>query len=215
MCLTVACQAPRGAATCDDVTDCVPSSAEPSGEVGETVPAPPTALTSTVIVSPPSSSTSTTEPMPTSSPAALLDDLRAVEARAQRADARLEQALLVLRGVVLEVLGEVAELARLLDRGDDLRAARAFELGELFAQRGGLLRGEAFVRRSPLRPSPTATRRVHELRPRKLHTRPARSVSTWPCSRATRETSACCSGSTSVMPMPPRPARPVRPTRCV
>ena len=29
--------------------------------------------------------------------------------------------------------------------------------------------------------------------------------STWPWSRATRETSACCSGSTSVMPTPPLP----------
>ncbi len=69
---------------------------------------------------------------------ALLDDAREVEARAQRTDARLEQPLLVLGGVVLEVLGEVAELARLLDRGDDLLAARALELGELEPQRLGL-----------------------------------------------------------------------------
>ena len=75
----------------------------------------------------------------------LLDDLGAVEPRAQRADAGLEQPLLVLRGVVLEVLGEIAELARLLDRRDDLLAARAFELGELLAERVGLLGGEPFA----------------------------------------------------------------------
>src|SRR5581483_534286 len=51
--------------------------------------------------------------------ARLGDDLRTVEPRTQRADPSLEQALLVLRRVVLEVLREVAELARLLDRGDD------------------------------------------------------------------------------------------------
>jgi hypothetical protein len=48
-----------------------------------------------------------------------------VSRRDARADARLEQALLVLRGVVLEVLRQVAELARLLDRGDDLGCAAA------------------------------------------------------------------------------------------
>ena len=84
----------------------------------------------------------------------LLDDLRQVEPRAQCADLRLEEALLVLRGVVLEVLGEVAELARLLDRGDDLGAARALELFELEPQRLGLLRGEP--RRLPLRAAAAA-----------------------------------------------------------
>src|SRR5581483_1881129 len=34
-----------------------------------------------------------------------------------------------------------------------------------------------------------------------------------PTRAATRPTSACCSGRTSVTPAPPRPARPVRPTR--
>src|SRR5581483_11310241 len=65
--LIVAFQEPRGAWTSTVSPTLRPSSAEPSGDVGETVPAPPTALTSTVIVEPPSSSTSTTEPMPTSS----------------------------------------------------------------------------------------------------------------------------------------------------
>ena len=75
-----------------------------------------------------------------------------VEPRAQRADARLEQALLVLRGVVLEVLGEVAELARRLDRGDDLGAARPLELLELDPQRLGLLRGQPLVYHFERRP---------------------------------------------------------------
>src|SRR5215210_665398 len=66
----VADQAPRGAETSTTSPTFLPRTAAPSGEVGETVPAPPTALTSTVIVSPPSSRTSTTEPMPTVSPLA-------------------------------------------------------------------------------------------------------------------------------------------------
>src|SRR5581483_5218512 len=69
----------------------------------------------------------------------LLDDLGGVEARPQRADARLEQPLLVLRGVVLEVLRQVAELARLLDRRNGLGAPRAFKLRELLVQGGRLL----------------------------------------------------------------------------
>src|SRR5439155_261061 len=52
----VARQAPRGASTSTDSPSLWPSSAEPSGEVGETVPLPPTALTSTLSVSPCSSS---------------------------------------------------------------------------------------------------------------------------------------------------------------
>src|SRR5262249_25438249 len=35
-----------------------------------------------------------------------------------------------------------------------------------------------------------------------------------PSRAATRLTSACCSGRTSVLPRPERPARPVLPTRC-
>src|SRR5262249_20820126 len=45
----------------------LPSSAEPSGDVGETVPEPPTALISTVSFWPLSPSMSTTDPTPTSS----------------------------------------------------------------------------------------------------------------------------------------------------
>ena len=75
-----------------------------------------------------------------------------VESRPQRADARLEEALLVLRRVVLEVLGQVAELARFLDRRDDLLAARALELLELGPQRLGLLRGQPLVYHFDRRP---------------------------------------------------------------
>src|SRR5262249_16913881 len=66
----VARQAPRGACTSTISPRLCPRSAAPSGEVGDTVPTPPTALPSTVIFPPPSSSTSTTEPIPTSSPRA-------------------------------------------------------------------------------------------------------------------------------------------------
>src|SRR5207244_11846448 len=69
----------------------------------------------------------------------IVDDLCVVEPCAKRADARLEHALLVLRRVVLEVLGEIAELARLLDRGHDFGAARPREVGELVAYGFGLL----------------------------------------------------------------------------
>ena len=72
----------------------------------------------------------------------VLDGDRVVEALAQRADPRLEQALLVLRGVVLEVLGEVAELARRLDRLHGRLALRPLELGELGLEGGALLRGQ-------------------------------------------------------------------------
>ena len=41
---------------------------------------------------------------------------------------------------------------------------------------------------------------------------PDANCSVWPARRATRLTSACCSGSTNVTPTPPRPARPVLPT---
>src|SRR5262249_55557832 len=66
----VARQAPRGACTSTVSPRLCPRSAAPSGEVGETVPAPPTALTSTVLFSPPPSPTPTTGPIPTSSPLA-------------------------------------------------------------------------------------------------------------------------------------------------
>ena len=63
----VARQAPLGASTSTVSPTFLPSSTEPSGEVGDTVPAPPTALISTVSFWPPSPSMSTTEPTPTSS----------------------------------------------------------------------------------------------------------------------------------------------------
>src|SRR5512132_178008 len=49
----------------------------------------------------------------------LVDEHGAREAVAQHPDPPLEQSLLVLGGVILEVLGEVAEAARGLDRLDD------------------------------------------------------------------------------------------------
>src|SRR5205823_11735071 len=64
----------------------------------------------------------------------LVHEHRAVETIAQERNSPLEQALVVLRGVVLEVLGEVAEPPGGLDRLDGSRAARAFELGELGLQ---------------------------------------------------------------------------------
>src|SRR3954463_6316295 len=94
-----------------------PSSARPTGESGET---PPTLEISTSSRPPCSSSSSTLEPTPTVSAAAaaparvgggrvLVDEHGAREPVAQHPDPPLEQALLVLGGVVLEVLGEVAE----------------------------------------------------------------------------------------------------------
>ena len=65
----------------------------------------------------------------------LVDRYRAEEPRPERPDPSLEQALLVLRSVVLEVLGEVAVLARGLDRLHDASAARPLELGELGLER--------------------------------------------------------------------------------
>ncbi len=50
---------------------------------------------------------------------------------AQLPDAGFEQALLVLRRVVLEVLGKVAERARGRDRLDGGRPARALQLRQL------------------------------------------------------------------------------------
>ncbi len=137
----VARQAPRGACTSTVSPDLRPRSAEPSGEVGDTVPEPPTALISTVISSRPSSTINTTEPMPTSSPLASSTISGVVEPVSQCADACFEKALLVLGRVVLEVLREVAELAGRLDRGHDGRAPRALELGELLAERFCLFRG--------------------------------------------------------------------------
>ena len=70
---------------------------------------------------------------------ALLDDLCVVEPVAEDHDPPLEQALLVLRRVVLEVLRQVAVGASGADRLDDLSALRAFELGELGGEASVLL----------------------------------------------------------------------------
>ena len=72
----------------------------------------------------------------------LVDEHGVVEPRAQRPDSRLEQALLVLGGVVLEVLRQVAVLARCLDRQHDRLTARAFELRELGRELRTLGRGQ-------------------------------------------------------------------------
>src|SRR5436190_77624 len=61
----------------------------------------------------------------------LVDHLGIVEARAQDRDPALEQALLVLRRVVLEVLGEVAVASRYRDRVDHRTPPRALQLREL------------------------------------------------------------------------------------
>ena len=76
-----------------------------------------------------------------------VDEHRVVEARAQRPDAGLEQPLLVLGGVVLEVLRQVAVLTRGLDRLHHGRTLRAFELGELVGERLVLRRRQLVVSR--------------------------------------------------------------------
>ena len=65
----------------------------------------------------------------------MLDRDGVVQLVAELADPGLEQALLVLRRVVLEVLGEVAERARRRDRVDRRLALRALHVGELRLQR--------------------------------------------------------------------------------
>jgi len=47
--------------------------------------------------------------------------------------------------VVLEILREVAELAGLRDRGDDVPTPRAFELGQFGAKRIRLALGQELV----------------------------------------------------------------------
>jgi hypothetical protein len=64
-------------------------------------------------------------------PSVLFDHDRSLQAVAEDRDPPLEEPLLVLRRVVLEVLGEIAEAARGLDRLDDLGALRPLELGQL------------------------------------------------------------------------------------
>src|SRR5581483_2489266 len=70
---------------------------------------------------------------------ASLDYLGVLEPGAEDRDLALEQALLVLRGVVLEVLGEVAVTAGGRDRLDDLLAPRPLELRQLGLEPGVLV----------------------------------------------------------------------------
>ena len=109
------------------VADSPPEHRPAEGESGDT---PPTLEISICMRSPCSSSISTCAPTPTTSSRGLGDDDGPVEPVAQHPDPPLEQALLVLRGVVLEVLREIAEAARGRDCLDGLRAARPFQLCE-------------------------------------------------------------------------------------
>ncbi len=61
----------------------------------------------------------------------LVDDHRAVEAIAKQSYSSLEQALLVLRRVVFEILGEIAEAASRCDGLNGLGTARSLQLGQL------------------------------------------------------------------------------------
>jgi hypothetical protein len=72
----------------------------------------------------------------------LFDQDRVVKAVAQRSDTHFQEALFVLRGVVFEVLRQVAVLTRRFDRLNDGCALRAFELGKLRGERVALTRGE-------------------------------------------------------------------------
>ena len=70
------------------------------------------------------------------------DEHGVVKAVPQRPDARFQQALFVLRGVVFEVLRQIAMLARGFDRVHRCCAFRAFELGKLGGERVALAHGE-------------------------------------------------------------------------
>ena len=78
--------------------------------------------------------------------AAALDDLGVLEERLELADAALHLALLVLGGVVVAVLGEVAELAGRLDLAGDLDPAAGGEVLVLGLQ--PLVRGAGELRAS-------------------------------------------------------------------
>src|SRR5260370_21399329 len=74
-----------------------------------------------------------------------LDQNVVLDDRLELVDARLHHALLVLRRVVLEVLGEVAELPGRLDLGHDRRPPTRGQLVELLANRHEPLRGDVDV----------------------------------------------------------------------
>ena len=137
--VTRALQEPFGAFTSTVSPTLAPTARQPSGESVETPPA--TLEISTSKRPPLSSSTSTTEPTPTT-PSSACSTMTAFSIRLpQDRDPALEQALLVLRVVVGEVLGEVAEPACGRDRLDHLRPLRPLELGELGRERVSLRRG--------------------------------------------------------------------------
>ena len=129
--------APRGASTSTVSPTTRPTSARPSGESGETLPAPMTLEISISMRAP----SSIVDHDDRADPDLVRIELRrvdqhgVVEARAQLPNARLEQTLLVLRGVIFEVLGQVAVLTRRLDRLNDGRARRPLQLGKLVGQR--------------------------------------------------------------------------------
>ena len=68
----------------------------------------------------------------------MLDNDGLLDSAAQDRDPALEEALLVLRVVVREVLGEVAEAPGCRDRFHHLGPLWAFELGELGCERVAL-----------------------------------------------------------------------------
>src|SRR5207244_12865661 len=97
---------------------------------------------------------------------------------------------------VLEVLGAIAELARLLDRGHDFGAARPLEVGELVAYGFGLLRGEPLLGHG----LSSSSRR------RRCSSCETRSSSSSQSSRVTRPSSRKRSRSRCRVPSPPRTA---------
>ena len=119
---------PRGARL-DLVADGPAEQRAADGRSGET---PPTLEISTQPLAV-SRSSSTCEPTVTTplTAAASSSIMTRAGAVAQDRDPPLEQALLVLRRVVLEVLGEIAVTAGDGDRLDDRLPAGSFELGEL------------------------------------------------------------------------------------
>src|SRR5438034_9824071 len=105
----------------------------------------------------------------------LVDDDRSLETVAQHRDPPLEQTLFVLRGVVLEVLRQIAEAARTRDGLHGLGAFRAFELGELrlellllrLGEMLGLVLGHrgSLAKRLPQAIAPRAAKAGAETRP--------------------------------------------------
>ena len=96
----------------------------------------------------------TCEPSTTSSELelTLLDHAGLAQALLELRDLRLEHGLLVLRVVVLGVLGDVAELARLRDARGNLLAPRRLQRLELFPELLVALTGEDdFLRQRILR----------------------------------------------------------------